>query len=709
MPIKRWLKSFASNKASSRFVLSLAVLLVGAVLALASLRLSRSSLLPAKADRHDVSRIYYAPMVEVCKTGALSLEARDFEGCAGTISLTEGRRPQAFKAVEIPTPDDNLAGNVPTMKLLLQQQGLLDLQRSLLDREPFVVGVRLPTTLLRENRVGVEPNVLVFDGFQDARVCLDGRCPMVVSKYDQYLQLLPLVAATPAKEDHFDVLFFAKDTLFALGPLLENGVYVTSQERLYTTKRLFPILMYGKVLFLATMFIGLFLMAFGFAAIWSEFLDYGAFCYLTASFAAFALASESALGRLAGWSIYDFYRFKSMTTVNLLASMIAFAMATNRTSPRKVFSTLLSGVLAGVVYVFAAIPEDSPQVVIKWGGVFDSQIRLGILVVPVAIILFGAVRCFGRFKDAKRTGPLSLELDFKRRTIEQALYSTFMLGIAFQIVADSSFFRAGFTSPTLFAPTTGILLFGIFAVIIYHSTTKLAKTHFRSDGMSEAVRLKGRMTTRTYRSWLSENRQGIMMQVDIKNSSVASSSLKSKIHQLMQSLNEAMRKSHSQLGYHWILAKKNGDEWIVILSAKHEDLSRDLAEVVEATRQDAYEWLGLVRAMAPECSLHVNIFALTSYTLGSGKWEVIDFASREANYLMKWAGKSARKESLTVGASFSLFSEAQLTEATATSRVSNLIAASAEANAESVLDADSMTLMLACLPWTSPDARKAAA
>jgi hypothetical protein len=708
---KQWLRGLRSNRAASRFVLLFSAALVLGALGLVSLRMSRASLLPSKEDRFDVAQIFMAPMAKVCPEGATTLSVAAFETCLESLTLNDGARSSAFRLVAIPTLDESLKGRNPTLRQLLLQQGHEELEKSLMSREPFVIGMRIPRELVRVNQVGIEPNMLVFTGVQDARFCLGGKCPLVVSKYEQGVLLFPLAVDTVPAGEFVDVFLFGKDTVFAFGPALDNGFFVTEASKLYATKRLFPIQQYGRAIFLATLFIGLFLMAFGFAAIWSEFLDYGAFCYLTASFALFTLSNEPTFTRLSSWTLDEFYLFKSVSQINLFAAFVAFAMATNRTRGMRVFATVIALVGSCSAYVLMTLPSDSTQAIVRWGADFDTALRWGILVVPTTLITWGGIQCYLRFLEAKRVGPLSLKLDFQRRTLEQGIYASFILLIAFQLLSESQFWRIGTSDASRFAPSTGFLLFGIFTVIIYHSTAKLAKTHFRADGLSESARLKGRMATKAYNAWLAETRQGIMMQVDIKNSSIATSTLKSKIHVLMRSLNDAMRKSHSRLGYHWMLAKKNGDEWIVILSQKHADLKDDLEEVVQATRVDALEWKALVQSMAPECSLHINVFALTSYSLGSERqrtapgqtresnWDVIDFASREANYLMKWAGKSIRHDTMTIGATFSLFSEAMLEAAVSATRVASLISASGETNAENVLDADSMSLTLLSLPW----------
>lgn len=716
----RWLKVLRSNRAASRLVLTGSVLLVVSTLATLLARFDRKSLLPGKEERYDVTQIFFAPMADVCADGASSLKAESFERCAESMSLEDGRRSGAFRAIAIPSFEESLAGRTPTFRTALKQQNLPELDASLVRREPYVVGLRIPAKYFRENRIGEDANVLVFDGLQDARVCVEGRCPLVVSKYDQMLLLFPLSLRAAPKLEFVDVFFFGKDTVFAYGPIIEGGLYVTPPSKLHGAKKLLPILNYGRSVVLATLFVGLFLMAFGFAAIWAEFLDYGAFCYLTASFALYTIANETSIVKVKDWTVLDFHQFRVISEINLLAALVAFALATNRTRPRRVVAALAIILTAGIAYVIVSAPSQSTDAIVRWSNAAEHVLTWMMLVIPVAIISLGAWRCFLKFRAAKRSGPLSLRLDFQRRTLEQAIYAVFIFGITLQQLAQNLAGRSGSVDPMRFAPSTGFLLFGIFTVIIYHSTTKLAKTHFRSDGISEAARLKGRMTTRAYYGWLQETRRGIMLQVDVKNSSVASSVLKSKIHVLMQNLNDAMKRSHAKLGYHWILAKKNGDEWIVILSAKNGDLKQDLAEVLAATRRDAHDWRRLVQDMAPECSLHVNVFALTGYSLagervraeggraGIGSWEVIDFASREANYLMKWAGKSSRPNSLTVGANLALFSERDLDEATSSTRVSSMISTSGDPNAESVLDADSMSLTLLCLPLEAETARRAA-
>ncbi len=661
-------------------------------------------------------------MADVCKAGAADLTISSFETCIPKLSLADEARPAAFKQLSIPTFDDTLNASTMTFRRLLLQQGLGGIEAAFGKREPFVIGARIPSELFRKNVVGTDPNVLVLDGLQDARVCIDGHCPYVVSKYDQSLLVFPLVKSSEIAGFYQDVLIFGKDTVFAYGPVLEDGIFVTSLDHLYTAKKLFPLLSYGRSLGLAMLFIGLFLMALGFAMLWSEFLDYGTFCYLTATFAVYTYGSEASLSGGVGLGIFNWYTLAAELTLNLSVAMLVFALATNRTSGRKIAAVLFGSLVFGTLAIVAILPRTTPPEALHWLSKIDFVLSLFTLVVPPGITALGGVRCFRNFRKAQVSGPLSLRLDFRRRTVEQALYTVFLLAVNSQLFLRVVTYTTDRADALRFAPVTGFFLFGIFAVILYHSTTKLAKTHFRSDGMSEAIRLKGRLSTRRYRAWLADSRQGIMMQVDLKNSSLASSSLKGRIHSLMQMLNEAMRASHSRLGYHWVLAKKNGDEWIVILSAKSPEIQRDLSEIVEATRSEAESWERLVKGVAPECSLHINVFALTSYTLGGGKlqardrmstpvaelkgdnsWEAIDFASREANYLMKWAGKSSKSRTLTVGASDAVISDGLRSQSVGSVRISELIAKSGSATAESVLDADSMMLTLTCLPWTEAE------
>lgn len=716
----RWLNILRGNRAYARLMLGASLLLVVTVLVAVMVRIDRSSLIPPKADRYDVTQFYIGAVSALCPKSASSLEVKALEECLGSLSLDEGKRQAAFRSVALPTFDDSLAGSSPSLKTLLIQQGLEIWEKTLAHREPYVIGIRIPRELTRLNQIGVEPNILVLDGMQDGRVCMQGRCPTIISKYEQYLLFVPLALTEPATDDFVDVFLVGKDTVFAYGPNIENGIWVTAPSKLYTAKRLFPLVAYGKSLMLATLFIGLFLMAFGFAAIWSEFLDYGAFCYLTASFALYTITNEATLVRLRTWSIFDFYQFKLAGDLNLFAAMVCFALATNRAKARGVVAILGGTLSVGIASILASAPRDSREAVIRWANQFESYLFIGMAIVPAAIILYGGIACYGRFRNARATGPLSLRLDFQRRTIEQVIYLILVSGIAAQQLMATGIWLNGAIDPARFAPSTGFFLFAIFAIIIYHSTAKLAKTHFRTDGISEAARLKGRLTARAYHAWLTEARHGIMLQVDVKNSSVASSSLKSRIHLLMENLHSAMKACHGRLNYHWILAKKNGDEWIVILSPKHPTLRQDLEEVVAATRRDVLAWKALVQSMAPECSLHVNVFALNSYSLAGekqagasarangGAWDIIDFASREANYLMKWAGKSMQPDSLTVGASLAVLPESLTAEATSMARVSNLIAAQKDASAESVLDADSMSLALLNLPWGKQERDRAA-
>lgn len=711
---------------ASRVGLALAVLLVLVVGQRASRSLfDKARLFPTAEERFDVTTVFVAPMAHVCPRAASDLSIQAIEECLPEIKLGSESSRALFRPLRLPTHSELLAGSDPSFLRLLGKANLPDLEALFKDKDPYVIGFRLPRESFSDNVIGVEPNVLVMAGAQDARVCFDHRCPYVMTRFAQNALAFPLVTTESPGEWRFpsgyvDVFLFGRDFFHPIGPLLTDGLFVTPISKTHLLNRFYSMHNYGKAVITAVLFIALFLMAFGFAAVWSEFPDYSAFCFLAASFAFYAICLDFRLIDVRQVELW--YGVMGWSQINLLAAAIGFALATNRTSGRTLIAVMLGIGACGALAVFATLPRSGQTAGLEWYKAASAVTAILMLTIPPGLVVQGAVRCFRAYRRSLGSGPLSLQLDFRRRTFEQSAYAFVLLAIAWQFAGE--IYQLVLQKILLghYAPTTGVLLFGAFIVLLYHSTTKMAKTHFRVDGRSEAVKLKARLPSSAYMNWLAEARQGIMLQVDLRNSSIAAGSLKSRIHVLMNRLCEAMRKSHERLGYHWMIAKKNGDEWIVILSRKHEHLKDELTELAIATTRDAVSWREIVRAMAPECSIHVNLFALGAYTLSSGRaaavdteeddegesgdggWDVIDFASREANYLMKWAGKSRHKDCVTVGAATPYIDVVLGAAALDVEKVSRIIVQHDPSSKDAALEAEALGLQVLSMPWEGPAA-----
>jgi len=216
------------------------------------------------------------------------------------------------------------------------------------------------------------------------------------------------------------------------------------------------------------------------------------------------------------------------------------------------------------------------------------------------------------------------------------------------------------TAPGSFSFLSIALMFG---VMIYFTVSK-HKTHFGQDSTFEVVRMLRRLPPTSHSEFLSKKRSGPVFLSDIENSSDQDDAEKlATMSELARKFVGLQRKERFFLEY----GKSLGDAFLLLVRRRGSTDKDDFLELIRHTKVHALAYRKLVQDRLPSAGLHLSIYAISNYIFyirpdkslgGAAKTldeDLIEFSSRELNYLMKHSDKSPLAGTILIAGSRDFF------------------------------------------------------
>ncbi len=688
--------------------------------------LDRSKIYPAKSERFDVTSIEIAASEVFCKKPVASKRA--FEECLKSEDLNHS----SLESLSIPSIDDILEKSPPRFVSLLEKQGLEEVAANIKNGFPYVIKFELPSRLFSEMKLAENRNILVFHGLLSAIVCIDNLCTQEINRYEFENKGIKLVSDKPMKnaDELKTVYVLAKDKPFTVGLSLLSGVFISSQKNLQQIYRNGPIIKGGKSLVFNAIFAGLLLAAFIYCLA-SGFLDYAALSFLAFSMSLFIVGEQDSL--FPDIDTISFYQQRAFINLNLLIAATIFAASTLRLKWKWYAFTLPFVYGLAWLISYKLLPVDQRALVSEWPQY--SLIAANYLFwVPPGICFAGAVNCFLLAIEAKKAKKGRSEIsDLLRRGILEQVVFGVALGFFGYHSLQMAFLRKSGLESERFLPASAIVFFILFAVMVINSLIRHKLAIQNTSDLSESEKVRLRLGKKGLAKFYAKKRWGVFVNIDLKGSTLAATTIGSQMHDIMSELGETIYLSHKKEGRQWIHDNIIGDEWIVALKPIFEDPKDELDDAIRITNKYMDKYLGVVKHFEDtfdvKLSLHINIMGVSNYSLGAankksydtspllelkeaidGKYKSdsifrrkADFLGPEINFMMKYVGKPPSRH-FAVSGNESFFGEEALDGVTKKGKITDLMLAK-NADEKTVLAARSLDLKYMFMNWDDLDAK----
>lgn len=618
--------------------------------------LSRSSIYPDKSERFDIDHIYMAAMGEHCPGEALIANKRAFEACITKLS------PEKMTRVSIPIFDE-IGDTPPSFMTVLKQQPNSEYLAGLLkEGHHYIIGIEIPAELYQvdENPVKMvegelkvpvavaDHNVLTFRGMRFGRVCVDGDCSFEATAKLANFNFFPL--RTSEKGPMKIVWVFAVETSSPAGIQLDEGILVANSRELLATQMFYGFYKYGPSIRGAMWFVALFLVTFVFAISHRRYSDYPTVAYLAASFALWLSLLHAGilfpLLRMENYQAVKFYIWSNLVIATVLTNLAFIRKAPP--SLTRVFFLSQSGVLTVSMVLWLSLSMTIWQRIWPY---FSVLCAIAFVQVSGSLLLSHIRFLEARQNSLHLTPRISQRLDFSRRIVELRTYLG--LWVIFFVVFTTFTYR-GFSSGNIteFTSYSIVLFTGLLGVMLYFTHSK-QRTRVAAEPIAELERLRERMPSREFAAFIDASRQDILFVPDLARSSDKDAREKS---ELMYVLLNQIHLDLAAAGYFIDLLDSGGDDWKIILSRRHNDISVDLRSIIELCLAKRDGYLELVHGYFSDCSLHMSLYVLPDNYIRIDenarrlnlRSELV-FSSRAANLFLKFASKPLVPGALLVG------------------------------------------------------------
>ena len=455
------------------------------------------ALLPGKEQRFDVTELWISPVQKICPQFVPQLKIEKLELCLQELSLEAPKRHESLRKINIPSLYDLTGNTSPRLVDLLKQQGESDIAAAIANKNPIILGLRIPRDRFVENIFGAKSYQLVLSQIVDGRICYLGRCRYATDFNSIPGEHFPLFLDdnqgiqglshkdTGSTQDFVDLWILADTRISPNALNFSYGIFVASGESIRKADSILKPIMAASWIGNGAILLGIALMAFLTSAIWLRYLDFAAFAVLAA--VQFEVATQNTLllltDNLSNWLRYDVTLLMLRLILSTVAS-IFFAISTLRPEPHKFWRQWL-GTTLGISCVGLALGMFKTGVFSKsnlW--MVSACVRM---FVPTAIVILGGLKVKQTLHD--QLGNNHASWSTADRRFREQLIIAFCL--FFQAIPDMMF-ALGSTHGTYIYDVrefSGIFLFPLFGALIYSAGGK-----FKSE--ADAYRKDLEMTSR---------------------------------------------------------------------------------------------------------------------------------------------------------------------------------------------------------------------
>lgn len=660
-----YLKGEYKKHSDSWLLIIFASIIITVVVSIILVSLSKKSIFPKDSERYDIDAIYVGQMKDFCpKEFAANPGKKEFEACVLKLDINK------MVEVKIPTFNDTLGGapapNLPYMMKYSSDIKLKKASEYFKEGNYFVIGIKIPekyfTTdggYIRNGKINEEKAfnnyVLTFKEIRFGTVCVGNSCDTRLSDNIENVNQVQLIKSNA--DSNNSVWIFGLENKSPHGIWLTDGIFVARSLDLYTTHNFYSFVLFGKPMFAGIALVALFLVSIPFAIYLRRFFDYPAFSYFAASTALWFVTKNFFV--IFPWlQVLTFRLFNIWVILNFLLSILILNLTYVRFKlvlKKKYFvvSHILILLLVFCVYLLFG---NIGTLIASWGvlELIFADIAAICALIPLALGIYDLLNILKRLNDPR----ISTRLDYKRRIKELCIYSVVWM------VFCSSYIYFAFkgvstgTAGEFFSITIGLALL-LLGIMLYYTHSKEI-THMASDSFAELERLYRRKTTREFCRIVKNPFEGILLVLDMANSSGKDGKQKRK---LMESILDICNKEANKNGFFANFVKSAGDDWKIIFMKKNEYLADDLLEMTLFAVNN-YKKLELcVKDIFQDSSLHMSVFALSNYVVyvnenqesEYGYKSIIDFSSSEVDLMLKYIEKSRTPNTIMVAGNNKLF------------------------------------------------------
>ncbi len=652
--------------------------------------LAKKQIFPKKENRYDITTLWVGIAEEVCgDLGESPLLGARIEECVKDLSLNETKRSPSWVKFDIPDLDTIMDTYRPSFggNLKYVEPGGKEIHRKIYsEKQPTVIGINIPAKYFKINRVDADFYALVYNQALFARVCIAGRCNFRSTVFKYGGHSFPLISnkSIDNEEGFIPVFIFIEHLKHAYSLNLQDGVFVAKESELNKINKLYPINLSTQSFIFALGFLSVLLLSLWQAVLWRKYADYGAFVYFCASLTTLAISINATLfpfspNWYAFWWLNTFWSY-SFFSLTLLRQ--------RRFSVVMLFIGLVFSYILAVVFINA----NSSISYIDRLDFFQGFINVMIAIVPTSIFLLGIFVTNKMIKKTDRKS--SKEALIKRRNgFVMMFFLAILLGFTFFLnglflIFDISAIEDHFHFWTVFA------VVGMMATLFHPTFSLIKKTLDKAYPKSEVERLKLLLPNQEYQKWLSTDKCGVFIELDLAASSRLTKVIQERFQTMMEFINHCVLEDLHREGFHIVLAKPVGDAYVYIIDADEHELVKKSIELISFLKKNAAKYDELPRVFyrnyrgeqdeaylkVSDVYVHFLLAVVGRYTLGSSTeqidtklkeevenlsghvWQTklaeqrIDFISEEMNHILKLIPK-APIDTLTVAASRLRFNE----------------------------------------------------
>ena len=645
--IRAWFEFVHSDLKKYSFSWSLILLgslMVGFVILIVFMSLSKTSIFPKDDERYDINTIYIGQMKDFClKEFEANPKREEFESCIPKLDINK------MPEVKIPTFKETLklAPNLPYMMKNSSDPKIREASGYFRKGNYFVIGIKVPERYFStdkgyrkdENldREASNYNALTFKTIRFGFGCVNKQCHTLLTGYNENVSQIPLIRSSlPGNNSNDNIVWiFGIENESPHGIFLEDGIFISNSFSLYPTHLYYSLNLWGKPMFASIAFIALFLVSIFCAIILRKFFDYPAFSYFAGSTAFWFISSN--LFILFPWIRGLPHRlFNIWLTLNFLLSILILNLAYARFKSVLNRKYILSAhiLILGLVFFSYIYFKDLGEFMAV-GARLDLIFACIAIMVSLGPLSFGIRELSNMLKNLKDPR-LSIRLDYKRRIRELRAYAfvwlIFCLSYLYFAYAGLGTGNVG----EFFSVSIGVIL--LLLTIMLHYTYSKELTHVTSDPLAELERLNKRKSVSELSEIVKDPFEGILLLLDMENSSGKEGRQKS---MAMENLLRTCNAEANRNGYYANYVKPAGDDWKIIFIKKHSNIKDDLLEVTKFVISNYSKFEKIIKNVFDDSSIHISVFALSDYRIyinekqeaEAGYRTIIDFSSKEADLM----------------------------------------------------------------------------
>jgi len=648
----------------SWLLISFAIIIVGVVVYVILMSLSKTAIFPKDKDRYDIDTIYVGQMRDFCpEEFDANPGKKEFESCVPKLDINK------MVEVKIPTFKEtiNVAPNLPYMMKHDSDPKIKEAGNYFRHGNYFVIGIKIPEKYfsidggyIKNGRIvneSIDYNVLSFNGMTFGTGCVGSACDVRLHYGSQYVNQIPLIVEKGSNNSDI-VWIFGTQLNTPIGLWLDDGIFVTKKLLLLSTHELYGLFNFGKPMFAGIALVALFLVSLPFAFYLRRFFDYPAFSYFAGSTALWFISLNLAI--LFPWLRGFTYRLFSLWIIfNFLFSILILNLAYSRFKNllKKRYFIIVHLVLLGLIFsVYFYFGNLGPLVTV-WGKLEVTFAFMAFLCATIPLLsgIYVLTKMLKNTKDPRA----STRLDYMRRIKELCIYLLVWIVFSYSYIYFAHL-GMGTGNISEFFTTSIALFLLLLGIMIYHTHSKEI-TRMSSDSLAELERLNKRKSPRELTELLEKPFEGVLLLLDMANSSGKDGREKKMV---MERLLNLCNREANKVGYYANYVKPAGDDWKIIFIKKNQNLADDLFEVTKFAVDNYHKFENCIKNVFVDSSIHVSIFALSEYVVAIdeknesdyGYTTMLDFSSKEADLMLKYIEKSNESNTLMVAGKEQFFS-----------------------------------------------------